>query len=132
MKSSIQEECNNILMNNTTNLFISCCFYFVGFEGDEWMTSTNSNSSNAAASVTVTSNSNNSNRNDKHKLSRIIRKCLGTIYWDVHESITHVIVADGIDPKLRLVPNVMYSIVTVIILIDIDFLFLISFFIHIL
>lgn len=37
------------------------------------------------------------------RMSRLLRRGLGTIYWDFFEDITHVIVNDGADPAIEYV-----------------------------
>ena len=163
MTKSLDDECHLLLNNhdhkkktiiNTKTLFQSCCFYFVGFEEEEWMFtnptnknyyhndlpySTNSisvsnimnpnnnnnnrmilsqesltesvifktkNNNNATTNSSVSNNSSGSNkkletRHVKQMVSKLIRQQMGTIFWNVHESLTHVIVADNIDTKLR-------------------------------
>jgi hypothetical protein len=55
-------------------LFSSHQFYLLGFEGDNEL---------------------------KLKIGRLIRRGLGTIYWEMNESITHLIVHDMCDDPLR-------------------------------
>lgn len=163
-KSLLDDECHLLLDNHnhnhknktiihTKSLFQSCCFYFVGFEEEEWMItnptkkryhndfpcSTNSiagsgsniimnqnnnsmilsqesltesiifktkHNNNATTNSSVSNNSNGNSkklesRHVKQMLSKLIRQQMGTIFWDVHESLTHVIVADNMDTKLR-------------------------------
>ena len=68
---------------------MSCCFHLVGFE-DEHI-------SNPSGDSSLGCNGND----DKQELLRLIRRGAGTVFWDVHESITHMIVASGSDAKLR-------------------------------
>ena len=65
-------------------VFSRCQFYLVGFdEGVE--------EDGKGTEGTVV----------KGKLSRVIRRERGTIYWNVNEYITHIIVADGCNDSLR-------------------------------
>ena len=57
-------------------LFSSCQFYLVGFDTD-------------VADA------------ERTKLCRLLRRGMGTIYWDFHEGITHVIVHDQCDDAVR-------------------------------
>lgn len=80
------------------NLFVSCCFYLVGFGDDDGYNMT------LTAEDTNYNTGNNHSReqgNSKKQLLRLLRRGMGTVFWDVHESITHVIVADGSDAKQR-------------------------------
>ena len=79
------------------NLFMSCCFYLEGFEdNDDWMISMAEDTND----YTKIYNSEESG-SGKQQLLRLIRRAMGTVFWDVHECITHVIVADGTDAKRR-------------------------------
>lgn len=60
-------------------LFSSCQFYLVGFDTEE-------------ADL------------ERTKLCRLLRRGMGTIFWDFHEGITHVIVHDQCDDTVRYVP----------------------------
>ena len=61
-------------------LFSSCQFYLVGFDTEE-------------ADL------------ERTKLCRLLRRGMGTIFWDFHEGITHVIVYDQCDDAVRYVPH---------------------------
>lgn len=71
----LEQEIEHLLGNNNRNdLFESCRFLLLGFETDSAV---------------------------KGKLSRLIRRGKGTIYWELNEMITHVIVADDCDEMHR-------------------------------
>jgi len=40
-------------------------------------------------------------REVKIKLSRLLRRGMATIYWDLNDEITHVIIADGLEDQVR-------------------------------
>lgn len=58
-----------------SKLFASCKFYLIGFDEVE--------------------------SNDHGKLSKLIRRGMGTIYWELNEIITHIIVNDDCEDTLR-------------------------------
>ena len=37
----------------------------------------------------------------KAKLSRLLRRGMATIHWDINDHITHVIIADGLEDQVR-------------------------------
>ncbi len=98
-------------LSSHLNLFIACSFYLVGF--DSTADDENFDSNNIVGTFrkqrTKKAKKNREGLSslpsfivkDYEKIRRLIRRGLGTVYWAVHESITHVIVADGIQAKLR-------------------------------
>ena len=73
-------------------LFSSYCFFLVGFPRNELGFSVHESklSSSTSASLKL-----------KHDFCRLIRRCMGTIFWEVNKDITHVIVNEGCDLKVR-------------------------------
>lgn len=110
VSSTLEEQCKSLsdVGIPINNLFMQCCFHLVGFEEDEWMKNPNQNNNNLPSLSKESKTKTIETKNDggKQDLLRLIRKGMGTIFWDVHESITHVIVADGSDAKLRLVHRI--------------------------
>ena len=103
---SIEEESKQLLSTNNevlppNCLFMSCCFHLVGFEEDEWMNTTCSHNTTNSINDSSSSLLGSHEKDGKGDLLRLIRRGMGTIFWDVHESVTHVIVADGSDAKTR-------------------------------
>lgn len=76
-------------------LFTDCSFYLVGFLRDEF----NLNKCDES-SLQIRDQSSVQLKKD---FCRLIRRCMGTIYWDVHEAITHVVVNEESDMKTRYV-----------------------------
>ena len=75
---------SNLLENiNQSMLFADCVFHLVGFDENDTSTAT----------TTTTTR--------KVQLSRLIRRGTGTIYWDMNESVTHIVVNDGCEDVLR-------------------------------
>jgi len=71
----LEQELEQLIQCNARNdLFVSCRFLLLGF--------------GAGSDVNM-------------KLSRLIRRGKGTIYWELNEAITHVIVADDCDETHR-------------------------------
>jgi hypothetical protein len=67
-------ESSDMVKKRDSTLFSSCHFYLVGFEVDS----------------------------DIHlSLCRWIRRALGTIYWEISPSISHIIVNDNCDESIR-------------------------------
>jgi len=92
-----KEECEKLLSPGFlahNALFSMCYFYLVGFDED---TLDIDETPNYAETKKVSENSGEG----KKSLLQIIRRGMGTNLWNVHESITHVIVGDGLDTKLR-------------------------------
>lgn len=82
--SSLPEAIDQQLQQNSTKddnwlLFSACHFYLVGFDDED----------KGSNDVLV------------NNLSRLIRRGLGTIYWEFHDVVTHVIVNDQADPSIR-------------------------------
>ena len=76
---------SNLLENiNQSMLFADCVFHLVGFDENDTPTAT---------TTTTTT--------QKVQLSRLIRRGTGTIYWDMNESVTHIVVNDGCEDVLR-------------------------------
>ena len=73
-------------------LFSSYCFFLVGFPRNELGFSVHESklSSSTSASLKL-----------KHEFCKLIRRCMGTIFWEVNKDITHVIVNEGCDLKVR-------------------------------
>jgi hypothetical protein len=65
---------SDMVQRRDSTLFSSCHFYLVGFEvdSDQYLT-----------------------------LSRWLRRGLGTIYWEISPSISHIIVNDNCDESIR-------------------------------
>lgn len=96
-KDDLEGACDELLVPGEVPLnplFSACFFFLVGFcedipndgKGDGDFT-THQHDTNGMAI--------------KQKCLRLVRRCMGTVVWDLNESITHVIVKDGCDPKLR-------------------------------
>jgi hypothetical protein len=76
-EANLQESLGSILASGIdcpSALFSAWHFYFAGFSDDD--------------------------RSLRNQLGNLLRRGLGTIHWDFHEGITHVIVRDGSDKSL--------------------------------
>ena len=100
----LREACLEVLESISMNsLFINCSFFFIGFD-DEVKNIMIGNESNIDKNINDCDNANNmniGNRNDLSSLqtlARLIRHGMGTRYWDLTSSITHVIVNETCDP----------------------------------
>lgn len=62
-------------LSTPTALFSSGNFYMVGFSGKD--------------------------QSVRNQLGKLLRRGMGTIYWDYHDGISHVIVNDGADSAIR-------------------------------
>ena len=60
-----------------SQLFLDCHVFLVGFDVDE------------------------DEPQVKAKLSRLLRRAMGTIHWTVNETLTHIIIADGLEEQVR-------------------------------
>ena len=75
----------------SSSLFVSCHFLLVGFDND------NDNNDNDGVNgqngaLLSSSSTSSSLLSFKNKLCKLIRRGQGTIYWDIHPRITHIIV----------------------------------------
>jgi len=88
---SLQDTCDELLERIPANPMLSgCCFLLVGFSNKDWL-GTNFNSLQQ-----IHQNAKNDEElKFKQSLSKMIRRCMGTIYWDIHANITHVIVNEA-------------------------------------
>lgn len=87
----LEEVCDRLLVPGKVPLnplFSTCFFFLVGFsDNDDCNDDNNRYESNAMAS--------------KQKFLRLVRRCMGTVLWDLNERITHVVVNDRCDPKVK-------------------------------
>ncbi len=91
IQDSLQNACNDLLIPGKVppnNLFSSCCFMFIGFTEKDSDRILSENEKDEAMSI-------------KQSLSGLIRRSMGTIFWNVNVNITHVIVSDRCDKKTR-------------------------------
>jgi len=82
-------------------LFSGCCFYLVGFPQEEL------NHMNRMSSSL--SSRDHSRIKLKKDFCRLIRRGMGTIFWEVNKDITHVIVSEESDMKTRYVNSFKVS-----------------------
>ncbi len=88
---SLQNACNDLLLPGKVppnNLFSSCCFMFIGFTEKD---SKGTQSEDEKVEIT----------NIQESLSCLIRRSMGTIFWNANLNITHVIVSERCDTKTR-------------------------------
>jgi hypothetical protein len=77
------------------SLFSNCCFYLVGFPPIPLDTTTSQDNVRGKTTFDIQPST------FTFDLCRLIRRCMGTIHWKVHKSISHVIVYYECDLKTR-------------------------------
>lgn len=93
---SLQDTCDELLERIPANPMLSgCCFLLIGF----------SNKDSAGTTFNSLQQMHQNGEDDKalklkQSLSQMIRRCMGTIYWDINVNITHIIVNEA-EMKLR-------------------------------
>lgn len=95
----MQIKVNQLLFQSTVPrnpLFSNCSFFLVGFPVIDW---TNGNGNDLSSKQKNESSS----LVLKQNLCTLIRRCMGTIYWEPNRNISHVIVNEQCDIKTRYV-----------------------------
>lgn len=95
--ANLYQQCQELLMDNKlppNPLFSSCSFLLVGFLPVIHSVDEDDENLNDMTDV-------DTSRLIRNEFSRLIRRCMGTIYWKPSVSITHVIVSDFTDAKTR-------------------------------
>jgi hypothetical protein len=104
LKSLLAE--NAVLPNP---LFSGCCFYLVGFPEEDLEKIGEMAPSSVKGASSNLSNGHHSRMKLKIDFCRLIRRCMGTIFWEVNKDITHVIVDEESDMKTRYVDQYTFS-----------------------
>lgn len=95
--ANLFQQCQELLMDNKlppNPLFSSCSFLLVGFL--PVIQDSDADNENIHNMIDV-----ETSRLIRNEFSRLIRRCMGTIYWEPSVSITHVIVSDFTDAQTR-------------------------------
>ena len=90
-------------------LFSGCCFYLVGFPEEDLEKIGEMAPSSVKGASSNLSNGHHSRMKLKMDFCRLIRRCMGTIFWEVNKDITHVIVNEESDMKTRYVDQYIFS-----------------------
>ena len=95
--TNLYQRCQELLMDNKlppNPLFSGCSFLLVGFLPAIDYNNSDDDIMSAMTDVETS-------RLVRNEFSRLIRRCMGTIYWKPSVSITHIIVSDFTDGKTR-------------------------------